>query len=74
MVPNDQTEHVDLGKQNGGSMRVGSSSRRRGDLDAKARPQSRDYLTSPAKRPIHVCAPQELGGAHSSFTFELHLE
>jgi hypothetical protein len=30
MVPNDQTEHVDLGKQNGGSR-----SRRRGDLDAK---------------------------------------
>jgi hypothetical protein len=29
MVPNDQTEHVDLGKQNGGS-----SSGRRGDLDA----------------------------------------
>jgi len=26
MVPNDQTEHVDLGKQNGESMRVGSSS------------------------------------------------
>jgi hypothetical protein len=34
MVPNDQTEHVDLGKQNGESMRVGSSSRRRGDLVA----------------------------------------
>jgi hypothetical protein len=35
MAPNDQTERVDLGKQNGKSMRVGSSSRRRGDLDAK---------------------------------------
>jgi hypothetical protein len=34
MVPNDQTEHVDLGKQNGGLMRVGSSSRRRRDLVA----------------------------------------
>jgi len=29
MVPNDQTEHVDLGKQNGGE-----SSLRRGDLYA----------------------------------------
>src|SRR2546430_11419453 len=101
MVPNDQTEHVDLGKQNGGwthrvdlrfwgaqaaSLFISAACRdalrlRRGDVLEGCRASCRQLQAGSLCSPESTCrtqdgsvTPQELGGAHSSFTFELHFE